>query len=221
MRGSAVVAKAADAASVLAYLHAEPPNALSLPTWLVHTSSVWEWVVAIRLVLAYARITRQKVYFRLAYGMLPLHASSLCAVTYHFFYNDPSLNYLVTLQAALTFFGNTTLLAAAYGIYKTFAEAEATDEVGAVGGLSSPAIEPSEDEVSAVFARRGVELESTRDFCVKTFAVCFVSAVFVKYGSLLFSLPFNPEGSAAATIIVAPTVLLSLDLLRRDKLEEF
>lgn len=33
-------------------------------------------------------------------------ASGICACTYHLFYNAPSLNLLVTLQAALTCFGN-------------------------------------------------------------------------------------------------------------------
>lgn len=59
--------------------HAEPSNALSLPTWVVHTSSVVEWIVAIKLVVRFAQITGRRAFYNLAWGMLPLHTSSLCA----------------------------------------------------------------------------------------------------------------------------------------------
>lgn len=35
-------------------LHAEPENALSLPTWAIHVSSVLEWTAAMALVWRYA-----------------------------------------------------------------------------------------------------------------------------------------------------------------------
>ena len=34
------------------------------------------------------------------WGMLPLHASGVAACTYHFFFNNPDLAFLVTLHAA-------------------------------------------------------------------------------------------------------------------------
>ena len=46
--------------------------------------------------------------------MLPLHASGVAACTYHFFYNNPDLAFLVTLQAGLTALGNTTVAIAAF-----------------------------------------------------------------------------------------------------------
>ena len=48
--------------------------------------------------------------------MLPLHASGIAACTYHFFYNDGSLQDLVTAQAGLTLLGNITCMIAAFRI---------------------------------------------------------------------------------------------------------
>jgi hypothetical protein len=77
--------------SAVAVLHVEPDNALSLPTWAVHTASVAEWLVAMDLVWTFGERTGRNAWKGLAWGMLPLHASSLCAVTYHLFYNPPQL----------------------------------------------------------------------------------------------------------------------------------
>ena len=40
-----------------AILHAEPQNALSLPTWAIHVSSVIEWTAAMALVWRYADVS--------------------------------------------------------------------------------------------------------------------------------------------------------------------
>jgi len=42
-------------------LAAEPYNALSLPTWVVHVSSVTEWSLAMRLIWVYADVSGNKV----------------------------------------------------------------------------------------------------------------------------------------------------------------
>ena len=183
----------------------EPTNALSLPTWFVHTSSVIEWVIAMQLVLNFAVVTGKKEYVRLAYGMLPLHASSMCACTYHFFYNPPALDSLVTLQAALTCTGNVTLLLAAYSIYQI---------------SSAPAKEEGKEEIPL---RRNPQqtmddmMESDFTFFTKAVLVCFASAFVVKYGSLLVSLPFNPDGKAAASLVLIPTAILGADIARQDR----
>ena len=61
----------------------------------------------------------------MAWGMLPLLAGACAACTYHFFYNSPELDFLVAIQAGLTWVGNATLGIAAYRIYKG-AQAEGT-----------------------------------------------------------------------------------------------
>lgn len=84
-------------------------NALSFPTWMVHLSSVIEWILAIVLVCRYGDLTREPAWNGFAWAMLPALVSAMCACTWHFFDNDPALAWLVTLQAATTLVGNTTL----------------------------------------------------------------------------------------------------------------
>jgi Protein of unknown function (DUF2499) len=97
--------------------HSEPDNALSIPTWLIHFSSVLEYWYAMSLVWQYAEATENPKWKGLTWGMLPLHASGICACTYHFFYNaQPALQFLVTSQAGLTLLGNITCAIAAFRI---------------------------------------------------------------------------------------------------------
>ncbi|XAR70390.1 hypothetical protein NMG60_11027233 [Bertholletia excelsa] len=97
----------------------EPPNALSLPTWVVHVSSVVEWATAMALVWQYGEKSGYESWKGLSWGMVPLLAGALCACTWHFFYNSEDLEVLVALQAALTVMGNATMCLAAYRIYKS------------------------------------------------------------------------------------------------------
>lgn len=53
----------------------------------------------------------------MTWGMMPLLAGALAACTYHFFYNSPEIDFMVTIQAALTVIGNATLWWAAYRIF--------------------------------------------------------------------------------------------------------
>ncbi|XP_037435437.1 ycf49-like protein [Triticum dicoccoides] len=114
---AATVAAAAASPPALAAL-AEPANALSLPTWAVHVSSVAEWVTAMALVWDYGERTGLKGWKGLSWGMVPLLGGAMCACTWHFFYNSESLEVLVALQGALTVIGNITMCIAAYRIYK-------------------------------------------------------------------------------------------------------
>jgi hypothetical protein len=53
--------------------HAEPVNALSIPTWMIHFSSVFEYLFAMNLVWQYAETTGNEKWKGLTWGMLPLH----------------------------------------------------------------------------------------------------------------------------------------------------
>nr|ACU14774.1 unknown [Glycine max] len=97
----------------------EPPNALSLPTWAIHVSSVAEWIIAMALVWQYGEKSGYPAWKGLSWGMVPLLGGAFCACTWHFFYNSESLEVLVALQAALTVIGNATMCIAAYRIYKS------------------------------------------------------------------------------------------------------
>ena len=78
--------------------HPDPLNALSIPTWIVHFSSVFEFLFAMTLVWRYAAVTGNDKWKGLAWGMVPLYASGIAACTDHFFYNDPRLQGVVTTQ---------------------------------------------------------------------------------------------------------------------------
>nr|XP_043607723.1 ycf49-like protein isoform X2 [Erigeron canadensis] len=100
----------------------EPSNALSLPTWAIHVSSVVEWVAAMILVWQYGEKSGYQSWKGLSWGMVPLLGGAFCACTWHFFYNSESLEILVAIQGALTVIGNTTMCIAAYKIYKSSQE---------------------------------------------------------------------------------------------------
>ncbi|KDP25573.1 hypothetical protein JCGZ_20729 [Jatropha curcas] len=100
----------------------EPANALSLPTWAIHVSSVVEWITAMALVWQYGEKSGFESWKGLSWGMVPLLGGAFCACTWHFFYNSESLEVLVALQAALTVIGNATMCIAAYRIYKSTKE---------------------------------------------------------------------------------------------------
>jgi hypothetical protein len=92
-------------------------NALSIPTWIIHVSSVLEWVAAIWLIWRYAEVSGESSWRSLSIAMLPALVSAMCACTWHFFDNPTSLDWLVTLQAAMTVTGNVTLCAATWWIW--------------------------------------------------------------------------------------------------------
>ncbi|XP_038876845.1 ycf49-like protein [Benincasa hispida] len=100
----------------------EPQNALSLPTWAIHVSSVVEWITAMALVWQYGEKSGNESWKGLSWGMVPLLGGAFCACTWHFFYNSESLEVLVAIQAMLTAIGNATMCIAAFRIYKSSQE---------------------------------------------------------------------------------------------------
>lgn len=94
-------------------------HALSIPTWIIHISSVLEWMAAIWLIWTYAEVSQNRAWRSLSLGMLPALVSAMCACTWHFFDNLAGLEWLVTLQAAMTVVGNFTLLFAGWWIWRS------------------------------------------------------------------------------------------------------
>ncbi|MFN4067722.1 MAG: DUF2499 domain-containing protein [Thermosynechococcus sp.] len=88
-------------------------HALSIPTWIVHISSVLEWMAAIWFVAQLDRRCPEQGWRWLAWAMFPALVSAMCACTWHYFDNAATLAWLVDLQALLTFIGNCTLCGAA------------------------------------------------------------------------------------------------------------
>jgi hypothetical protein len=94
-------------------------HALSIPTWIIHISSVIEWTAAIWLAWVYGDRSHNPSWRALSWGMIPALVSAMCACTWHFFDNLPALEWLVTLQAATTVLGNITLCIAGWWIWTT------------------------------------------------------------------------------------------------------
>ncbi len=104
-------------------------HALSIPTWIIHVSSVIEWIAAIWLIWKYGEVIDNPAWGALSFAMLPALVSAMCACTWHFFENSKSLEWLVTLQASMTVVGNCTLFAAAWWIWRSTKTSEnKTDE---------------------------------------------------------------------------------------------
>ncbi|MEM8602574.1 MAG: DUF2499 domain-containing protein [Cyanobacteria bacterium P01_H01_bin.121] len=93
-------------------------HALSIPTWIIHVSSVLEWIAAIWLIWRYAAYSGFPAWRALAWAMLPSLVSAMCACTWHFFDNPAALDWLVTLQATMTVIGNCTLCGAGWWIWR-------------------------------------------------------------------------------------------------------
>jgi len=93
-------------------------HSLSIPTWIIHITSVLEWIIAIWLIWTYANLTQKHYWKILSWGMIPSLVSAMCACTWHFFDNLESLEWLVFLQASMTVVGNCTLLAAGWWIWR-------------------------------------------------------------------------------------------------------
>lgn len=204
-QGAVVIAVGAvyAAALLLIACHPDPSNSLSIPTWAVHSSSLIEWLYAMKLAWEHAEFSGNPKWRNLTWAMIPSHTSGLCACTYHFFYNSPLLSWIVSLQAGLTVAGNAALALAAYSIYSYGKETEAN-------AIQQPVSQVSEmggDAQQSLAANSFKPLEETnfdfgKDLLLKSFLVAFI----VKYGELFFDAPFNPKPEDALALIIIPTL---------------
>ncbi|CAM9631540.1 unnamed protein product [Ectocarpus sp. 13 AM-2016] len=205
---AAVLALAA-APMMLAAAHAEPANALSFPTWMVHVSSLIEWLAAMTYVWRFADVSGLKEWKGLTWGMLPLHTSGLIACTYHIFYNAPELISLVAMQAGLTCFGNATMAFATWRVWQAGKEEWRGDEVEEAEAAAAAAA-ASEREASSSFG-------DDVPFYGQVLAITVVGAALVKWGELYLDFPFEPSYAAAAALILGPTALNAKKWADRSK----
>ena len=91
---------------------------LSFNTWVIHISSVLEWIVAIFVVNKISSYKNYTYFFWLGLAMIPNLIGAMCAITWHIYDNPIKLYGLVTLQGIFTIMGNTTLAIASFYIYK-------------------------------------------------------------------------------------------------------
>ena len=91
---------------------------LSIGTWIIHISSVLEWIMAIFIVNKISYYSDFKDYYWFGLAMIPNLIGAMCAITWHIYDNSPELYGLVTLQGIFTIIGNATLAFACFYIYK-------------------------------------------------------------------------------------------------------
>ena len=92
---------------------------LSLGTWFIHIATLFEWSLAIALIVLVSKSTQNKALTWLSIAMLPNLASAMAAITWHIFDNAEELKILVVLQASLTMIGNICLAFASWNLVKT------------------------------------------------------------------------------------------------------
>ena len=130
--------------------HSEPSNALSLPTWAVHVSSVTEWCLAMRLVRCHAESSGNDAWRLLAVAMTPFLASAFAACAFHLFYNAPEVVALVPAQAALTLAGNAGCAIAAWNVVETGKAIEAAEREKAREAAAVSAAKTTDDDARKI-----------------------------------------------------------------------
>ena len=91
---------------------------LSFGTWLIHISSVIEWIFTIFVISKISTFKNYKLFFWLSLAMVPNLIGAMCAITWHIYDNQEILYGLVSLQGIFTFIGNSTLALAAIKIFR-------------------------------------------------------------------------------------------------------
>ena len=90
---------------------------LSFGTWLIHISSVIEWIYSIFIIKKISNYKNLEIYYWLSLAMIPNLIGAMCAITWHIYDNQPKLYGLVTLQGIMTLIGNTSLALSAFYIF--------------------------------------------------------------------------------------------------------
>ena len=208
----------------------EPENALTIATWIIHISSLVEFLVAMGFAWRWATVVDNKAWKGLTWGLLPLHSSGITACTYHLFYNR--IPFLVPLQAFLTCVGNTTAAIATYRIARSngwkpegvnedwISTADFLTNAPTVNGAAGATLTTVEESESLVgFEDLGDALAGDNDysFLVKLFAGCAIASYAIKYGETFFNFPYEANPYAGLAFIFIPSGLNAYKWYRRGK----
>ncbi|PIO47301.1 MAG: hypothetical protein CMR00_11030 [[Chlorobium] sp. 445] len=87
---------------------------LSFPTWVVHISSMVEWVVASILLYRYGKFIGRKDIERFALLMLPHWSGGMCVIIYHL--TGDSVEFWLNASKVINLFGSIALLYASISI---------------------------------------------------------------------------------------------------------
>lgn len=208
--------------------HPEPENALTVATWIIHWSSLVEFLVAMGFAWRWADLVQNPKWKGITWGLLPLHSSGITACTYHLFYNQIPL--LVPLQAFLTCVGNIT---AAYAAYRLAISNgwEPPEKLSAF--LPSADASPSTDDETAAITEESASLigfedlgdalagDSDYTFLLKLFGGCAVASYAFKYGELLFDFPFDENLLLGLSVVFVPSLLNAFKWYKRSQDSSF
>jgi hypothetical protein len=211
--------------------NAEPENALTIATWIIHISSLVEFLVAMGFAWRWATVVDNKTWKGLTWGLLPLHSSGITACTYHLFYNR--IPFLVPLQAFLTCVGNTTAAIATYRIARSNGwKPEGIDEKWVLIGDSltnapssdivadrAASLSAEETESLVGFEDLGQALAGDNDysFLIKLFAGCAIASYAIKYGETFFNFPYDANPYLGLAFILVPSGLNAYKWYRRGQ----
>jgi len=162
-------------------------------------------------------VTGNEKWKGLTWGMIPLHASGVAACTYHFFYNAPSLQFVVELQAFLTLVGNCSLAFAAYRIAESNGWSLAELNPLPQSNTSPRGLKV---EMAAAVPLDTYEAEETNaQLAIKLAVLTFIPAYLVKYGELGVNFPLNANPLLASAMIFTPPALVAASYYNRGELE--
>jgi hypothetical protein len=203
----------------------EPDNALTVGCWLIHVSSLVEFLVAMGFCWRWADVVENPKWKGLTWGLLPLHSSGITACTYHLFYNQIPL--LVPIQAMLTCIGNTTAAYAAWRIARSngwkpeFKVLEHWMDLPPVEDkVVSPKLVQREESESLVgFEDIGLALAGDNDysFLLKLFVGCTIASYFIKYGETFFFFPYDANLALGLSVIGIPSALNAFKWYKRSQ----
>lgn len=214
----------------LASSNTQPDNALSIPCWIIHISSLVEFLVAMGFCWRWADVAEQPQWKGLTWGLLPLHSSGITACTYHLFYNQISI--LIPLQALLTTIGNTTAAYAAWRIAQsagwrpTWLPAEWqfwSDEIAQAQQEEVAAKqqelqqEPSASFVGFEDLGQALAADNDYSFLAKLFVGSALASYVIKYGEVYFDFPFEANVFAGLSFILIPSLLNAYKWNQRSK----
>jgi len=189
---------------------AEPVNALSIPNWIVHWSTVFEFLLAMSLAWRYADAVGNPKWKGLTWGMLPSSISSVCALTFHIFYNQ--IPWILTGQALFTFIGNATLALATYRIAVSngWTLAELDPRRLFEKGEEEETATSSGFDIAKVSQSEAGELTSGPLLLAEVVFLTLSFAYGTKYGELMVGSGIfqSPESSPQAAALIAIPVLL-------------
>lgn len=187
----------------------EPVNALSIPNWIVHWSTVFEFLLSMSLAWRYAEAVDNPRWKGLTWGMLCSSISSICALTFHIFYNQ--IPWILTAQALFTFLGNATLALATYRI--AVSNGWTLSELDPRQVFAKPSDEVKEEPsfiISNISTSQASELTSGPLLVAEVIFLTLAFAYGTKYGELAFGSEIfqSPDSSAAAALVILVQVSL-------------